>query len=83
MAKGRLEDLIGAVSKNGAQDLLESDLAKTAVVELGKHVVEEGTALAIGSVFAAIAPRLNGIRLTYKETATYIVLGMLLTIFQL
>ena len=67
MAKGRLEDLIGAVSENGAKDLLESDLAKTAAVELGKHIVEEGTALAIGSAFAAIAPRLNGIRLTYKE----------------
>lgn len=67
MAKGRLEDFFSAVSENSMQDFLESDLAKTAATELGKHIVEEGTALAIGSAFAAIAPRLNGMRLTYKE----------------
>ncbi|SHH92978.1 hypothetical protein SAMN02745229_01202 [Butyrivibrio fibrisolvens DSM 3071] len=67
MAKGRLKDLISAVSENGVKDLLESDAAKTVAVELGKHIVEEETALVIGSVFAAIAPRLNGIRITYKE----------------
>ena len=67
MGKARLEDFIVTIFENETQDFLESDLAKTVTTELGKHVVEEGTAIAIGSFFSAIAPRLNSIRLTYRE----------------
>lgn len=65
--KGKLEDLLSAFFEQGNQAVLESEFAKDATIELGKHVVGEATAIAIGSAFAAISPRLNGIRLNYKE----------------
>ena len=67
MGKGKLADLVSTIFENGSQEFLESELFKTATTELGMHIVEEGTAIAIGTALAAITPRLNSIRLTYLE----------------
>lgn len=67
MAKGQVKDLLSSIWDDCGQALLESDLSKEAITELGGLVVEEGTAIAIGSIFAAIMPRVNGIRLTFQQ----------------
>lgn len=67
MAKGQLKDFLGSVWDDGSQALLESDIAQESITELGALFVEEGTAIAIGSIFAGIMPRVNGIRLTYQQ----------------
>lgn len=67
MAKGKLKDFLGAAWEDGSQALLESNIAQESITEIGSLVVEEGTALAVGSIFAGIMPRVNGIRLTYQQ----------------
>jgi hypothetical protein len=67
MAKGQIKDFLSATWEDCGQALLESDMAPEAIAQLGEFVVEEGTAFAIGSVVSAIAPRLNGIKLTYQQ----------------
>ncbi len=67
MGKGRLGDFIRASFEDLNQVFIESDFCKETAIKLSENIVEEGTALAIGATFSAIAPRLNSIRLTYKE----------------
>lgn len=67
MAKGKLKDFLGSLWVDGSQALIESNVAQNAITELGSFVVEEGTALAIGAVFAGFMPRVNGIHLVYQQ----------------
>lgn len=67
MAKGQIKDFLGAVWDDGSQALLASDIASSSIAELGSLVVEEGTALAIGAIFAGLMPRINGVRLVYQQ----------------
>lgn len=67
MAKGQIKDFLGAIWDDGSQALLESDIVGSLIDELGSLVVEEGTALAIGAIFAGLAPRINGVRLAYQQ----------------
>ena len=67
MANGRIKDFGLATAEEVGQAGLESEVFQDVIAEIGDIVLSESAALFFSSVFAAIAPRANGIRLNYRE----------------
>lgn len=67
MSNGKIKDLLLATIEEVEKAGLESDLLQESVMALGDIALSEGTSLFFSTVFAAIAPRANGIRLNYQE----------------
>lgn len=65
--KEQVTDLILSIKEEGITSILESESLKALVTELAKQVTTEETSLLLGSLFGAIAPRVNGIVLSYKQ----------------
>ena len=64
--KKKLADFISAV-KDEATDVLLSDALPEVVKNCGEVLFSEGTALIASSVLGAVCPRINNIRLSYKQ----------------
>lgn len=65
--KEQVTDLITAIKEEGITSILESESLKAVVTELAKQLTTEETSLFLGSLFGAIAPRVNGVVLSYKQ----------------
>ena len=66
MSKHKMLDLFIA-TKEEAGDVVLSEVLPQIVSEQGEHIVEEGVATLAGEVIGAICPRINNIRLGYKQ----------------
>ena len=64
---GISKDLWVATTEEVEQAGLESELLREIISTIGELALSEGTALFFSSVFSAVAPRVNGIRLNYQE----------------
>lgn len=67
MVKGKIKDFLGASKAEVLDTIIESDMLPTVIEEITDVVVSEGTAEIVGALVGAIAPRINGIRLSYKQ----------------
>lgn len=63
----KTEDLISAVKEEGLSTLLKSDLMRSVAEECADLFANEATSAVIGAIVGAIAPRANGIMLSYKQ----------------
>ena len=66
MDKYKLLDVFNA-SKDEGTDVAVSDVLLEVIKEYGGYVVGESIAEIAGNVVGAVSPRLNGIRLSYKQ----------------
>lgn len=67
MKKGKVKDFLSASKEEIVDSVVESDMLPAAVEEIADIVVSEGIAEIIGTLIGACAPRINGIRLSYKQ----------------
>ncbi|MCC8098440.1 MAG: hypothetical protein LIO44_07845 [Eubacterium sp.] len=67
MGKGKIKDLLSATKDEAIGDFLDSELTPEIVKNAAELVVSEGPAAIFGMFFGAVAPRINSIRLSYKE----------------
>lgn len=67
MEKGKVKDFLIASRDEAASVVVESDMLPIAVEEIADIVVSEGIAEIVGTLVGAFAPRINGIRLGYKQ----------------
>lgn len=67
MNKGKIKDFILATKDEIVNVTVDSETISEIVNNIGETVVSEGTAVIIGEIVGAIAPRKNGIRLSYKQ----------------
>jgi hypothetical protein len=66
MNKYKMLDLVQA-SNEEMEDVVLSDILPTVVKEYGEYIVGEGVATLAGEVIGAVCPRINNIRLSYKQ----------------
>lgn len=67
MEKGKIKDLLSAAKDEVVGAVIESEAAPEVVKIAAELVVSEGTAALFGTVFGAAAPKINSVRLSYKE----------------
>lgn len=67
MEKGKIKDLLSVAKDEVVGAVIESEAAPEVVKSTAELVVSEGTAAVFGTVFGAVAPRINSARLSYKE----------------
>lgn len=67
MTKGRIKDLLIASKDETINAIVESDMLPVAMEEIANIVVSEGIAQIVGTLVGTFAPRINGIRLSYKQ----------------
>lgn len=67
MEKGKIKDLLSAAKDEAVEALLGSEEAPETVKRIAELVVSEETATVIGTIFGAVAPRINSAHLSYKE----------------
>ena len=67
MQKGKLKDFLSATKQEVVVAALEEEALPSVVETVADTIVSEGTAMVLGGVMGAVAPRLNGIRLSYKQ----------------
>ena len=67
MGKGKIKDLLIASKDETANAVIESKMLPEVVEGIADFVVSEGTAEIVGAIVGALAPRINGIRLNYKQ----------------
>lgn len=69
MEKGKIKDFLIASKDETSNAIIESDMLPAVIEEVADFVVSEGTAEIIGVLVGAFAPRINGIRLNYKQNS--------------
>lgn len=69
MEKGKIKDFLIASKDETSNAIIESDMLPAIIEEVADFVVSEGTAEIIGVLVGAFAPRINGIRLNYKQNS--------------
>lgn len=69
MEKGKIKDFLIAAKDETTNAIIESDMLTAAIEEVADFVVSEGTAEIIGVLVGAFVPRINGIRLNYKQNS--------------
>lgn len=67
MKKGKIKDFLLATKDEAVDITVESGVISEIIKNIGETVVSEGPAMIIGEIAGAIAPRINGIRLSYKQ----------------
>lgn len=67
MQKGKLKDFLSATKQEVVVTALEEEALPSVVETVADTIVSEGTAMVLGGVIGAVTPRLNGIRLSYKQ----------------
>ncbi len=67
MEKRKIKDFLIASKDETFNTLIDSDMLPAAIEEIADFVVSEGTAEIVGALVGAFAPRVNGIRLNYKQ----------------
>ena len=67
MKKGKVKDFLVASKDEVVNAVAESDMLPSAVEEVADIVVSEGVAEIIGALIGTFVPRINGIRLSYKQ----------------
>ncbi|MGN1224902.1 MAG: hypothetical protein ACI4TG_07345, partial [Ruminococcus sp.] len=67
MEKSKVKDFLCASRDEVVNSVVESDMLPTAVEEIADVVVSEGIAEIVGTLIGAFAPRINGMRLSYKQ----------------
>lgn len=65
--KGKIKDFLLATKDEAVDVTVESGGISEIIKSIGETVVSEGPAMIIGEIAGAIAPRINGIRLSYKQ----------------
>lgn len=65
--KGKIKDFLLATKDEAVDITVESGVISEIIKNIGETVVSEGPAMIIGEIAGAIAPRINGIRLSYKQ----------------
>ena len=68
MGKGKIRDLLIASKDEAVNAIVENGMFPTVVEEIADIVVSEGTAAIVGTLVGTFAPRINGIRLSYKQS---------------
>lgn len=69
MEKGKIKDFLIASKDETSNAIIESNMLPAIIEEVADFVVSEGTAEIIGVLVGAFAPRINGIRLNYKQNS--------------
>ena len=64
---GKLKDLLAATKDEAVDTVVESGVLQEIVEGISDTFVSEGTALLLSGMIGAISPRINGIRLSYKQ----------------
>ena len=67
MEKGKVKDFLVASKDEVVNAVAESDMLPSVVEEVADIVVSEGVAEIIGTLMGTFVPRINGIRLSYKQ----------------
>lgn len=67
MGKGKIKDLLIASKDETANAVIESNMLPEVVEGIADFVVSEGTAEIVGAIVGALAPRINGICLNYRQ----------------
>lgn len=67
MKKGKIKDFLTAAKDEVIDTIVEGEMLPTAIEEIADFTVSEGTAEIIGVLIGAFAPRINGVRLNYKQ----------------
>ena len=65
--KDQIKDLASAIKEEGMTSLLESGVLTPLVIELANQLTTDQASLLVGSMFGALAPRMNGVILSYKQ----------------
>ena len=65
--KNRLSDFLSAAKEEAMTAVIESDAFPEVVRNIADVAVTEGTASVVGGVLGALAPRVHGVYLGYKE----------------
>lgn len=65
--KNRLSDFLSAAKEEAVTAVIESDAFPEVVRNIADVAVTEGTASVVGGVLGALAPRVHGVYLGYKE----------------
>ncbi len=65
--KTKIKDLVAAGKDEVVAAVIESDAFPELIKDIADVALSEGTATMIGGVMGALAPRLNGVFLSYKE----------------
>lgn len=63
----KVNDFIDASKEEITSIALESDIVQTIVTDLADLVLSEGTSLIIGNILSTLSPRINNVRLNYKQ----------------
>lgn len=67
MEKGKIKDYLIATKDETISAVVESEALPEVIEGIVESVASEGTAMLLGNVIGALAPRINGIRLNYKQ----------------
>lgn len=65
----KIKDFLIASKDETSNAIIESDMLPAIIEEVADFVVSEGTAEIIGVLVGDFAPRINGIRLNYKQNS--------------
>ena len=65
--KDQLTDFASAVREEGFSEILESESFKALMAEASSRIFSGPAAPLVGSILGAVAPRINGVILTYKQ----------------
>lgn len=68
MGKGKIRDFLIASKDETINTLVENNMLPAVIEEIADSVVSEGTTEIIGILVGTFVPRINGIRLNYKQS---------------
>lgn len=64
----KVYDFLNASKEEITDMALESDIIKSVVTDFAKLALSEGSAVIVGNIISTLSPRINNIRLNYKQS---------------
>lgn len=65
--KEQVTDFVSAIIEDSTTNILESDSFKAIMLESASRIISGPAAPIVGSILGAVAPRINGVILSYKQ----------------